>query len=92
MTKRPLKLSLSKPIMFAGREMPELELREPMAGDIRKMPAGGNITVGDFLEIIAALSSLPPDLVDELSPADALAAIELLTPFFVRSPSTGPTS
>lgn len=91
MSTRTLKLVLSKPVLFAGRELTEIVLREPVAGDMRRWSVGGAQTVAELLDMVAELAGVPADLINELPPTDAIAAIDLVTPFFVRSPTTGPT-
>lgn len=83
-----MKLKLSKPITAHGETVAELDLRDPVAKDLRSLPMGAR-TVGDFIPVLSSVAGVPPSSVDQMAPNDLFAALEYLVPFF--GPSTGAT-
>lgn len=87
------KHTLAVPIQHDGREIGEVSLRRPKVKDLRAINAAGKD--GDELDqstvMIATLSGLPPEAVDELDTEDFVALSETVADFFpkVEEPETG---
>ncbi len=72
-------LKLIKPIEFGSEEITELELIEPKAKHIRKLPA--NPTTDDVLKIIGQLSNQSDSVIDEISLKDVARLSEFVEVF-----------
>ncbi len=84
-----MKLSLQQPIQAHGEEVRELTLRAPLARDLRGIiRIGAPPDIGDLLNLVARLADVPPSSIDQMSAADAFAAMELIAPFLLPPPAT----
>lgn len=73
-------IKLSKPFQFGqGRLVETLELSEPKAKHIRKMPTSP--IMDDILKICGALAGEPDSLIDELSLKDCNKLAEFVSAF-----------
>lgn len=82
------KFTLKHPIQFGSETVTELDLRAPKARDFRKMPM--QPTMGDIMDLIAALSGRPPSVVDEMHVEDLAEVANAVAGFFGTGPATGP--
>jgi hypothetical protein len=88
-----MKLTLSKPIKVQGKEVSELELREPTGDDLITcgVPMKTEITAAKtqlqhvdtaaVAAYISALGNIPPSSVKQMAPRDILKAVEFITSF-----------
>lgn len=72
-------LPLSSPIKHGQSEISELELSEPKAKHIRKMPT--NPIMDDVLKICGSLAAQPDSVIDELSLKDCNRLAEFFGAF-----------
>lgn len=99
-----LKVPLEEPLKLeGGGELTELILRLPKARDLRTMKVSGTPDMGMILDLAAGLANLTTAELDEISAADAMEVVSLLSPFLVKdggttqspsspTPSTSPQS
>lgn len=91
-----MRIPLSKPIWVAGKEVRELELREPTWGDLADVswtlgPNGLSLRTGDLQLVAARLAGMHVDVIAALTPADGAAIWGYLTPFLFGSTPTPPS-
>ena len=84
----PVKFPLSRPVTFGEETISELELREPVAGDLWDVELGEKIAMGALLSVAAAISGRPLSVLRKLSAPDALELATVVGGFFERSPET----
>lgn len=84
MDEAELNLVLKKPLKSGDREVPALQLREPVAGDIEASAEGGN-WVAAALAILARMTGLAPDALKGLAAHDLMRA----SAFFARWTAPG---
>ncbi len=90
-------IQLTKPITAHGKEVSELSLREPTAGDVMECgyPLGmeGELAIPQAAPIgrlIGRLAGIPPSSVKQLSMPDYTAAMGSVLGFFGVSDGPGP--
>lgn len=72
-------LKLQTPFKYGQREVTQLELSEPKAKHIRKMPSSP--IMDDILKICGSLAGEPDSLIDELSLKDCNRLAEFVGAF-----------
>ena len=80
-------VNLSKPISFGTESITKLELREPVAGDLRGMPL--NMGMDEMLALAGKLSAQPDSVINQLSIPDMAKVMEVVGDFLQGSPATG---
>ena len=84
-----LKVALEEPLKLeGGGELTELSLRLPRARDLRTMKVSGTPDMGMILDLAAGLANLTTAELDEISAADAMEVVSLLSPFLVKDGGT----
>jgi hypothetical protein len=84
----PVKIKLSQAIPAHGGTTDELLIPPPMAKHLRKLPAVSSIAFGQFLDMLADVTGLPPSSIDRRAAADAIVAVEALSNF-LQPPADG---
>lgn len=83
-------LKLHRPIMLGDTIIDELEIREPVAGDLRGVNlTGGNMQTDDILKLIRNCANQPDSVVNKLSIGDFTAAGEIIGNFIENSRKIG---
>jgi hypothetical protein len=84
-----LKVELSEPLKLSGgAELTELVLQLPKARHLRTMKVSSKPDMGMILDLAAELANLTPDELDEISAADAMEVVSVLSPFLVKDGGT----
>lgn len=81
------KIKLIKPVIFGSDEIKELEFREPVAKDLRKLTGNGG--AGEILDLAARLCGQTPPMIDMLSIKDTKKVLALVSGFLADSQETG---
>lgn len=82
-----IKLQLKKPIQLGEKTITELAIREPKAGDYRRL--AGKSTMADGLQLLGIVAGQPTQVIDELSVPDMLAGLRVVEDFSGGGPETG---
>ena len=76
---------LKKPVQLGSETITEINYRDAVAKDIRKMrvgPAAEKMELGDLLDIFTSICDQNRVVIDKLSPADCFAVTEIVNGFF----------
>lgn len=82
---------LRKPIELGGQTYAVLDLREPMAGEIKR----AQVSTGDMdsnISLVSIISGIPPQAIEKVGIRDMTEAVEYLRGFTVVAPQTGSSS
>ena len=82
-------LKLKKKVVLGSEEFTELRVREPIAKDLRRLPA--NAGTGDILDLAARLCNQPSAVIDLLGMADTQKLLKLVGDFIEPGQETGET-
>lgn len=85
-------LKLVEPINFGGEEISELKFRKPKGKDLKHLPCGESMTLGNLASVGAKLAGYPPSFPDELNPTDYMALVEISGKCLAPSLTTGETA
>jgi hypothetical protein len=82
-------LELKTPVQWGEKTISVLEFQPLKAKHIRGL--GASRKFGDMLDLVSKSALQPSAMIDELSAADAIAAVEIVSDFLVNSPAIGPS-
>lgn len=94
------KIKLSKAIEAHGRQITEIEIKEPNAGDIIALGTviengfakDGSMVIRSNMSVVGAylerLCNIPPSSVRSMAAGDFMACSEVLTDFFANAQKT----
>lgn len=89
-------VSFDKPIPYGDKELSEITLRRPMAGDLRGVKLRGlhDMDVDTLFAIVPRISSPPVTMgqLAALDPYDTVRLMESVTDFFNTSPTASLTT
>lgn len=82
-----MKHKLHKRIQHGSEEISELEFREPVAKDLRKLTGQGG--TGEIIDLAGRLCGQTPAVMDQLSIKDTKAVLKIVSDFLDDSQETG---
>lgn len=90
----PIRIELAIPVTVDGNVITELSLRRPKVRDLRSLEEateGKSSQLDQGAALVALLSGLPEEAVEDMDAADFARASEVIGGFFgeVRAPKTG---
>ena len=90
----PIRIELAVPVTVEGNVITELSLRRPKVRDLRALEEateGKSSQLDQGAVLVALLSGLPEDVVEDMDAADFARASEVIGSFFgeVRAPKAG---
>ena len=90
----PITIELAVPVSVDGNVITELSLRRPKVRDLRTLEEATQDRSSQLDQgavLVALLSGIPEDVVEDMDPADFARASEVIGGFFgeVRAPKTG---
>lgn len=83
-------IKLTQPILVDGLNVDTLNLRRPVARDLRAVRNGAS-GMDFILDLAATCCAVPPSSIDQMDIADALKLTEVVSGFLGIAPPTGKT-
>jgi hypothetical protein len=80
-------ITLAKPINFGSETISKLDIREPVAGDMRGLPL--QMGFDEMLTLAGKLTAQPDSVINQLSMPDVTKVMEVVGDFLQGSPATG---
>lgn len=89
MSEKSIKYQLKNPVQHGSEIVTEINVRKPTVKDLRQMPVGGNLKLGDWAEVIISCGDQPKSVVDKIEIDDMFELTGLMGNFLPVGRETG---